>query len=103
MDDQKKKVERPIGELKKTTITYFIIVMVAFLIDILVPYLIIKGIAELVYLVLSILVIINCVKLIKQKEYALGICFRNNFSDYLLTSNFITSSFFYYRFYCWLY
>ena len=61
--------------LKKKTIIYFIIVVIALLADIIVPITLVKVIAELIYFVFGIMVIVNSVILIKKKEYSLGIIF----------------------------
>ena len=63
------------NDLKKKTIIYFVIVIVAFLVEIIVPIFFIQIIAELTYLVLGIMVIVNSIKLIKNKEYGIGIIF----------------------------
>ncbi len=60
-------------ETRKKALIFFAIILVAFAVDIIVPSLIVKIIAELVYFILAIVEIVFSIKLIKKKDYYVGI------------------------------
>ncbi|MBI2547304.1 MAG: hypothetical protein HYW23_02550 [Candidatus Aenigmarchaeota archaeon] len=66
---------KDLPKIRSKAITFFTIGMIGVIADVIVPSILLKLVAEFVYLVAFIITIVYSIKLIRRKSYGLGITF----------------------------